>query len=174
MSPSIFSLPLMNSIGPAALPVTSWRKSPPPIVNVTRAVVGLKALVDLAGAAGDHGLALVAPSSGPPPIRQWITASVSRAASARKCSLHPAEDLAEDLAAHRPRHQLGELLVGRLGHVLASSFASICARIELAALARAASSRRPLGISLRLLTCTPEIAREITSRWISAVPSKMS
>jgi hypothetical protein len=24
------------------------------------------------------------------------------------------------------------------------------------------------------LMCTPEIAREITSRWISAVPSKMS
>ena len=31
MSPSIFSLPLMNSIGPAALPVTSRRKSAPPM-----------------------------------------------------------------------------------------------------------------------------------------------
>ena len=36
-SPSIFSLPLMNSIGPPTLPVTSRRKSAPAFVNATRA-----------------------------------------------------------------------------------------------------------------------------------------
>ena len=35
-SPSILSLPLMNSIGPAALPVTSRMKSTPSSVRVTR------------------------------------------------------------------------------------------------------------------------------------------
>ena len=37
MSPSIFSLPLMKSIGPATLPVTRRRKSAPPTEKVTRA-----------------------------------------------------------------------------------------------------------------------------------------
>src|SRR5919106_2222823 len=86
MSPSIFSLPLMNSIGPAAFPVTRRRKSAPPMVKVTRAPAFSKP----SWASQVPALITVSYSSvdpcGPPPIRQWITASVSPAASARKCS----------------------------------------------------------------------------------------
>jgi hypothetical protein len=40
---------------------------------------------------------------------------------------------------------------------------------------QARTGRNPArGTESRYSMCTPEIAREITSRWISAVPSKMS
>ena len=93
----------------------------------------------------------------------------ARGAARLEVLLHAAKDLAEDLLALRAAEGLAKLLVGdgrdRPRHLL---------RIE----------RRQIGSTgyvlrlghLLLLSHwirAPEIAREITSRWISDVPSKI-
>ena len=72
-SPSIFSLPLMNIIGPLALPETSFRKSTPSIFRVTRGSDSGAELVEHVPSetTASH---TSSPPSGRPVIFQWITA----------------------------------------------------------------------------------------------------
>ena len=73
-SPSIFSLPLMNSIGPAALPVTSFMKSTPSSFRVTRgSCLGSVLVVHLPSR--DHDLPVVLAAVRAARDLQWITAS---------------------------------------------------------------------------------------------------
>jgi hypothetical protein len=80
-------------------------------------LVVLVALPDVAGALGDHRLVavvLTVLTPADPPVDHRVGVSCRIGAEVLP---HAAEDLAEDLAAHRARHQLGQLLVGRLRHV---------------------------------------------------------
>ena len=171
-SPSIFSLPLMNSIGPAALPVTSRRKSTPSRAQGD-ARLGWGALLVGAGAVASDDLPMVDAAVGPPVIFQWITASTPAALPRLEVLLHAPEHLADDLPrACGPLHGLAQLLVGGLTRSLrANSSGSIDDEVDLLrrVLRRLAHRAPPPLIAIR----APEIAREITSRWISDVPSKI-